>query len=308
MIIKDFISYISVQRRYSPRTCILYEEALGDFFNYFSNEVSGGDEILSCLTTSNIRNYIAHCLDIGLNPRTVNLRLSAMSSFCNYLVKQSLLASNPVKKITRPKEGKRLPSFYTERALEEYFDKYSLQKEDKNFHNYRNRMVMLILYSTGIRRAELVNLKVTDFDLSRGVVRVLGKGDKEREIPIPSSVIQEIILYLKRIKVEFPEGTIQYFIVNDEGLQIKPEFVNEVVHQELDGLEGFSGKKSPHVLRHSLATHLLNNGADLNSIKEVLGHSSLAATQVYTHNSFEQLKKVYLTAHPRAKNGGKNGN
>ena len=158
-----------------------------------------------------------------------------------------------------------------------------------------------------MRRSEIVGLRRSDFDPGRKVFTVLGKGDKMREIPVPASVCQEILLYLERIRKEFPdvpEGG--RFFLTDAGQPIYPELVNETVHEELDGVEGFTGRKSPHVLRHSLATHLLNNGADLNSIKEILGHSSLAATQVYTHNSFEQLKDTYLTAHPRAKNGGKN--
>ena len=175
-----------------------------------------------------------------------------------------------------------------------------------SLHDYRNGVMMLVLYATGMRRSEIVGLCRSDFDPGRKVFTVLGKGDKMREIPVPASVCQEILLYLERIRKEFPEvpegGR---FFLTDAGQPIYPELVNETVHEELDGVEGFTGRKSPHVLRHSLATHLLNRGADLNSIKEILGHSSLAATQVYTHNSFEQLKDTYLTAHPRAKNGGK---
>ena len=246
-----------------------------------------------------------------MSPRTVNLHLSALSSYCTWLVHKSVLLSNPVRKVPRPKESHRLPEFYTEKSLEQFFKTKGLDGSGRacsemSWHDYRNVLMVLVLYATGMRRSEIVGLGRRNFDLDRMVFTVLGKGDKMREIPVPASVCQEILLYLERIKKEFPESPDDgRFFLTDAGKPLYPEFVNEAVHEQLDGVEGFSGKKSPHVLRHSLATHLLNNGADLNSIKEVLGHASLAATQVYTHSSLQQLKETYLTAHPRAKNGGK---
>lgn len=319
-MIKAFISYIEGQRRYSLRTSTIYSETIFHFFRYvfadkldlqaddIDNQILSmdRDELLSALNQRDIRNYLAFYLDNGLSARTLNLKLSALSSFCQYLVKNSLLKSNPLKNIIRPKMEKKLPVFYTDKAVNNYFEQGIFA--DNDFHKYRNRMIILILYATGMRRAELINLKVGDFDQSRGVFRILGKGDKMREIPIPISISKEILLYLKRINDEFVDSKLEWFFVTDKGAKIYPEFVERVVKEELNGLEGFSGKKSPHILRHSLATHLLNNGADLNSIKEILGHSSIAATQIYTHNSFEQLKNTYLTAHPRAKKGGNNGN
>ncbi|MEG0518456.1 MAG: tyrosine-type recombinase/integrase, partial [Bacteroidales bacterium] len=167
-----------------------------------------------------------------------------------------------------------------------------------------NRLILLMLYTTGMRRAEIVNLKVESFDQGRRVLRITGKGDKEREIPIISFLYENILVYLQQRILVLKDVPNQSFFLTKKGETLYVQIVNSIVKQELAGLKGFSGKKSPHVLRHSFATHLLNGGADLNSIKEVLGHSSLAATQVYTHNSFEQLKKVYITAHPRAKKGG----
>lgn len=302
-IVENFIEHIKVEKRYSPRTCSLYGEALADFYLYLFPE---GDistiaekDLLEVLNTTNIRSFIAHGLDSGLSPRTMNLKLSAISSFCNYLVSASLLESNPAKRVFRPKEGSKIPEFFTEGALERYFEEPL--PEDAPFHKLRNRTILAILYGTGMRRSEVVNLRRENFDLARKVFRVCGKGDKLREIPVPVSICEEILLYLRRIKIEFPEGTDGKFFVTDKGKAIYPVFVDKVVKEELSGLEGFSGKKSPHVLRHSIATHLMNHGADLNSIKEMLGHSSLAATQVYTHTSFERLKNTFLTAHPRAK-------
>jgi len=314
-MVEEFLQYIAAERRYSPRTCAIYREVLETFYSYAypapKTELSSQQE-LDALTFSSIRGFVAFSMDEGLSPRTVNLRLSALSSYCSWLVRRSLLPSNPVRRIARPKESHRLPEFFTEMALEHFFDSKGLDGSGRacsrmSLHDYRNGVMILLLYATGMRRSELAGLRRSDFDSGRNVFTVLGKGDKMREIPVPVSVCKEILLYLERIKAEFPgisdNGS---FFLTDSGAPIYPELVNEAVHEQLDGVEGFTGRKSPHVLRHSLATHLLNNGADLNSIKEILGHSSLAATQVYTHNSFEQLKNTYLTAHPRAKNGGKN--
>lgn len=318
-MIGEFIKYIEFEKRYSSRTVEIYRDALYSFYSYIYNDRSGESsdpvssldqaDLLSVLTYRDIRSYVAYSIGEGLGARTVNLHLSALSSYCSWLLKRDLLDSNPVKKISRPKENKRLPSFYTQSALDRFFAQSGLDGtaesvQKLSFHKYRNLVLLLLIYSTGMRRSEVVALRKEDFDPNRRLFRVVGKGDKLREIPIPISVCEEILLYLERIKNEFPEIDPGLFFVTDSGKKIYPEFVNEVVHEELDGQEGFSGKRSPHVLRHSLATHLLNNGADLNSIKEILGHSSLAATQVYTHNSFAILKKTYITAHPRAKNGG----
>ncbi len=302
-IVENFIEYIRTQKRYSPRTFALYSEALADFYAYLFPETGlpgiAEQELLTSLNTTNIRGFIAQGLNSGLSPRTMNLKLSALSSYCSYLVSAGLLNSNPAKRVFRPKEGSKLPEFYTEGALDRYFEERL--PEDTPFHKLRNRTMIAVMYATGMRRSEIVGLKEENLDLERKVFRVVGKGDKLREIPIPISICEEILLYLKRIKVEFPEGVDGKFFVTDKGQAVYPAFVDKVVKEELGGLEGFSGRKSPHVLRHSIATHLLNNGADLNSIKEMLGHSSLAATQVYTHTSFEQLKNTFLTAHPRAK-------
>ena len=307
-MVEEFLQYIAAERRYSPRTCVIYREALEDFYRYAYQDLPLTEERQKeALTFSQIRGFVAFSLDSGLSPRTVNLRLSALSSYCSWAVRHSLIASNPVRRISRPKESRRLPEFYTELTMERFLDSNGLDGSGKasdsmSLHEYRNAVMLLVIYATGMRRSEIVGLRRCDFDPDRRVFTVLGKGDKMREIPVPVSVCQEISLYLERIRKEFPDiRTDSRFFLTDSGAPLYPEFVNEAVHEELDGVEGFTGKKSPHVLRHSLATHLLNNGADLNSIKEILGHSSLAATQVYTHNSFEQLRNTYLTAHPRAK-------
>jgi len=314
VMIEAYLDYIAQQKRYSKRTVALYSEAIEEFYVFMYPEKSSvagltKDEVLDVLKSNNLRGFVAQGLEKGLSARTVNLKLSAISSFCTWLVKQGELHANPARKVFRPKESRRLPEFYTEQSLENYFAlKDSDFEGEETMPHLRARMLIMVLYSTGMRRSEVCNLKVGDFDPARGVFRIVGKGDKPREVPVPSLISRYILLYLERLGKEFSSDSDSFFFVTDKGAQMYPAMVNNIVKTELSKAEGFTGRKSPHLLRHSLATHLLNNGADLNSIKEILGHSSLAATQVYTHNSFEQLKKTYLTAHPRAKIGGKNGN
>ena len=308
-----FLEYIRVQRRYSPRTVELYREAIDGFFAFALPDPGGAvDEaqLEEILTPQLIRGYIAVGLESGLGPRTMNLRLSALSSFCAWLVRGGHLASNPVKKVYRPKEDRPIPQFYTRASMDAFLEQAAQQAREQAagaedgkepFADLRQRMIIMMLYTTGMRRAELCSLRKSDFDASRKVLRVTGKGDKTREIPVPDRICEEIVLYLERLDEAYGSDASGWFFVTDKGGQLYPAFVNRTVARALGGKDGFSGKKSPHVLRHTLATHLLNNGADINSIKEVLGHSSLAATQVYTHNSFEELKNAYLTAHPRAK-------
>lgn len=308
MLKENFISYIKSERRYSPRTVSIYSETISEFYD-FASEGKGGEDV-AWLEQSTLRAFLAHGLESGCTARTMNMKLSALSTFCNYLVRCGTISDNPVSRVPRPKNGRPLPEFYTEAALDNYFDcahEYCLEHPE-DFAAYRRYMIMLILYSTGMRRAELCGLKIADFDRSRSLFRVIGKGDKMREIPVPALICEEISVYLKCCGEKGPANPGGHFFLTDKGAPLYLAFANNVVKRELSGLEGFTGKKSPHVLRHSLATHLLNRGADLESIKEILGHSSLAATEVYTHNSFEQLKKTYLTAHPRAKNGGNYGN
>ena len=298
MLREQFIEYLRVERRYSPRTEILYRRYIDDFYD-FAASVEGENE-KDFMTTALVRSFIANGLESGLNSRTINLKLSALSSYSNYLVKRGVITSNPVSRVKKPRLSKRLPQFYTEAAIENYISK---EIDIEDIFALRNRVMVLTLYATGIRRAEVAGLKIGDWDKSRSLFRVTGKGDKMREVPIPSYLTKELQQYIDLLKEYYPVngGKDDFLFLTDAGGPVYLSFVNKVVAKELVGVEGLSGKRTPHTLRHSLATHLLNNGADLNSIKEVLGHSSLAATQVYTHNSFEQLKKVFLTAHPRAK-------
>ena len=314
MFIDSFIEYLGVQKRYSPRTVHLYREAVLNYYMYIygvknyraleeeikKDKIGGEYSIQNNLSTVNLRGFIADSMAEGIGARSVNLRLSALSGYCRFLMRLGELKENPVKGIPRPKEEKRLPQFYKKDALEEY----CCARVPQEYPQLRDRLIVLLLYATGIRRQEVVDLTLERVDMGRRVIKVIGKGDKEREIPIVAALCEIILLYLHKRSKEFAFDTTNAFFLTNKGAPIYLNFVNNVVKKELAGLDGFEGKISPHVLRHSFATHLLNGGAELNSIKEVLGHSSLAATQVYTHNSFEQLKQIYLTAHPRAKKGG----
>ncbi len=305
----DFLNHITLQRRYSKRTAELYKDAVCRFYSSAlgldcgSGALVSGDgcitpgEELELISVSNIRSFIASGIDEGLSERSVNLRISALSSFCNYLVKGGVLKSNPVKKVYRPKEKRKLPDFYQKDIIARYIE----EPYGEEYSDVRNRLIVIMLYATGMRRSEIVGLKLEDYDSARSLFRITGKGDKMREIPVIPFLSEKIALYLHTRMSSFPDCNNSSFFLTDRGETLYLGFVNNVVGKELAAFKGLGGKLTPHILRHSLATHLLNDGAGLSSIKEILGHSSLAATQVYTHNSFEQLKTIYITAHPRAK-------
>ncbi len=317
MQIKEYIDYIAGVRRYSPRTKELYSAILTEFENK-------GEQ----LTPSGIRNYEVYLLDDKKeDARTVGLHLSVLSGYCKYLIKKGELASNPVRLVKRPKEQKRLPVFYRADAMKDYFEAsehyadsealdflMSLPPSDKTaqdlYARRLRRIIVSILFCTGIRRSELISLNVSSLNHGRHTLSVRGKGDKMREIPLVGTLYAEILLYLKAAGyiLKTDSGSESPLLRTSKGSRLYPVFVDRAVKEELADAENFTGRKSPHVLRHTIASELLDEGTDLNSIKEMLGHSSLAATQVYTHNTIERLKKVYDNAHPRAnKNGGKNG-
>jgi len=305
--VDTYLSYLQSVRRYSSRTCEIYSKILSDYVAFV--DVPGD---LPPISVALVRSYEVHLLDdCGLSARTACQHMSVLSSFCRFLIKKGVMESNPVHLVTRPKLKKKLPQFYKEDAMEDYFRTTEGDPEFGDFKRKLNRLIVSLLANTGIRRAELISLNVSSVDLSRQILRVKGKGDKMREIPLIPSLCEEISLYLKAVSsltddAYDPESPL---LRTGKGSRLYPVFVDRVVKSELGTVPGITGRKSPHCLRHTLATELLTDGADLNSIKELLGHSSLAATQVYVHNSVERLQKVYNNAHPRAKapQKGKNG-
>lgn len=306
MQIDQYLAYLGGVRRYSPRTQEVYRDVLHRF------EASGEQ-----LTPTGIRNYEVSLLDgHKLSARTVNLHLSAISAYCRWAVRKGLLKSNPVKLVNKPKIEKRLPAFYLEDSINKYFEHTAHDCDAEQlaflksltprnptaidlYSRRLRRLIVSLLYATGIRRGELIGLNYSSVDLSRRHLRVLGKGDKMRIIPLTSSLCQEISLYLSAAAWMLGEGKpATPLLRTPSGARVYPVFCDRAIKKELGGW--VTGQKSPHILRHSLATELLNKGTDLYSIKELLGHSSLAATQVYTHNSVERLQNEYNKAHPRA--------
>ena len=328
-LIDDYIAYVRDVRRYSQRTAAIYEAVLTDYHRFVSRDgiIGSDDEFASAFNVSEIRQYEAEMLDgkDARSARTVNLHLSALSGFCRYLMQRGLLKSNPVKLIVKPKVEKRLPHFYRKESMAEYFkdtdhllgndefnafvNEWNTESGKKYYGRLLERLIVSSLYSLGIRRAELIGLCIDSIDFGRNVVKVRGKGDKMREIPLVTSLSEEILLYLKAVEAMCgrKRSLKEPLFVTYEGAGLYPNYVDRAVKSALGGVRSIRGRKSPHVLRHSLATELMNEDASLNSIKEMLGHSSLAATQVYTHSSIARLKDSYERAHPRAKNGGKNG-
>lgn len=315
-LMNNFLNYIAVEKRYSSRTVELYRDAITRFYSSAAGDNMDADA-KEVFTKNNIRNHIVTLSEEELTPRSIGLHLSALSSFCKYLVGSDILYDNPVTTVKRPKAEKRLPKFFEEEAINRVADCLAAdflpqklsddgveETIDEIYKRERDALVVLILYATGMRRAELVSLKIEDFDRSREIFRIIGKGNKMREIPIVSYLYEKILVYLQTRAERWPDIRNDAFFLTNRGEPLYLQFVNNVVKNELKGFNELHGSKTPHVLRHTIATALLNDGADINSIKNVLGHASLATTQVYTHNSFEKLKKIYITAHPRAKKGG----
>lgn len=337
MYTDDFIDYIRGVKRYSERTCSIYGDILRAYCSFLSDLGDGrqADDamLVSGLTGDNISRYLTSLSDRQMSPRTRCQHISALSSFCRYLLGRDIIKDNPAARIRRPAGKNSLPVFYRQKSLEQYFSQSSWYAGEESLLEFRklqesgdrsenacrmledlynkrlSRLIISILFQTGIRRSELISLKCGSADLKRLTLTVTGKGDKMRKIPLTSSLCQEISLYLNAVETMLgrERSLDEPLLVTFNGTGIYPVLVDRTVKKEFTGIEGMTGRKSPHGLRHSVATELLDDGADIYSIKEMLGHSSLAATQIYTHTSIEQLKNIYSNAHPRAKRGGNNG-
>lgn len=324
-LIDRYLRHVGTAKRYSERTQAIYRDVLSGFHSFVSEGEDCSDDVfVTCLKPQLIRSYEVHLLDERNNsPRTVNLHLSVLSGFCKFLMKEGRISSNPVHLVSRPKMEKRLPDFYKDDSMREYFEMtaHSASEDElevlasfgsdvagndtaKEMYERRlRRMIVSLLHGTAIRRSELISLDCCSVDFSRRVMRVRGKGDKVREIPLLAPLCEELSLYQRSVELFLGicESPARALLLTASGRRLYPVYVDRTVKEELGQVRDITGRKSPHVLRHTLATGLLNEGTDLNSIKEFLGHSSLAATQVYTHNSIEKLKKIYTEAHPRAK-------
>ncbi len=292
--IKDFLNYLTYQKRYSKHTIVSYETDLVAFAGFI--EVNYQESDINSIPPTYIRTWLASIKEKGNTSKTINRKISALKSFFKYHVKKEVLTASPMSVISSPKNGKRLPRFVDKKDIDTLFEHVEFPD---NWQGHTERMLLQVLYNTGIRLAELIQLQVQHIDLSNTSIKVLGKGNKERVIPISNALRENIQHYIQTRAKEWPEADLPFLLLNAKGRQLYPRYVYDITKKYLS-LVTTIDKKSPHILRHSFATHLTNNGADLNAVKELLGHSSLAATQVYTHNSIEKLKEAYKNAHPKA--------
>lgn len=291
-IIGSFLNYLRSEKRYSEHTLLSYQNDLNQFQDFLSVTFSISNT--SDASYGMIRSWISFLSENQYSSRTINRKLACLRSFFKFLIKKGLLVKNPMEKVKAPKIRKSLPVFVPEQEMNHILDNFVFPE---GFSGVRDRLVLELLYGTGMRRAELLELKNHSINPGTGTLKVLGKGNKERIIPLNKSLVELIKLYSEVRSREIPIET-ESFIITDEGKKAYPMFINRVVYKYLKTVA--ADKKSPHVLRHTFATHLLDKGADLNAIKDLLGHSSLAATQVYTHNSLEKLKNIFDQAHPKA--------
>jgi integrase/recombinase XerC len=288
--IKNFLEYLQFEKRYSPHTISNYEIDLQEFYTFIglTFEITALEEVRAV----HIRNWMAAMLDKSLHPNTVKRKRSALNSFYKYCNKNNIIKINPTSALVVPKSPKPLPQFVEQSKMDNLFDKDLASIFPTNEIGQQDKLIIDLFYQTGMRLSELLNLKITDIDFSRNSVKVLGKRNKERIIPLGEEFLTELKQYIRL------QESSQVFLFEINGKPLYPKYVQRLVKKYLSLITTIQ-KKSPHVLRHTFATHMLNGGAELIAVKELLGHSSLAATQVYTHSSIEQLKKSYTSAHPR---------
>ncbi|MCK4855314.1 MAG: tyrosine-type recombinase/integrase [Bacteroidales bacterium] len=290
-----FLNYLRFEKRYSQHTILSYQTDL-DQFERYARDYLEDEEGLDRAETKVIRSWIAHMMESGMSARSVNRKITTLKTFYKFMMREQHMKINPMDKVISPKSSKTLPAFIEEEKMDELLDSHSFGKD---FHGARDKLIIELLYLTGMRLSELILLEDRHIDLYERTVKVTGKRNKERIIPIEQAAVDIIMNYLDMRKKEFPEPSTTHFFVSNKGKPLYPKFVYKVVNNYLR-LVTTMEKRSPHVLRHSFATHMLNRGADLNAIKEILGHANLSATQVYTHNTFEKLVTIYKQAHPRA--------
>lgn len=289
---ESFINFLRYEKRYSAHTVKAYQNDLDQFVIFCTKMV--GDFIVKEVDPKLVRSWVVSLMENELSPRSVGRKVTAVKSFYNYLLKEQIVENNPAVGIPLPKIRKKLPNFVEENSLARLLDGGTFEN---NFKGVRDKFIIALFYGTGIRSAELRSLKQKDFDTQGFLIRVMGKRQKERVIPYPreiNNLFKEYVIFKEK---EFGVQT-EFLFVTEKGKQVYEKLIYRIVKSNLAKVTSLE-KKSPHVLRHTYATHLLNKGADLNAVKELLGHSNLAATQVYTHTTFEKLHESYKQAHPR---------
>jgi integrase/recombinase XerC len=289
----QFIKYLRAEKRCSEHTIKAYRTDLAIFFAYACPDKSCTDEWpYAEINTQVIRGWASSMMESGISSRSVNRKISSLSSYFKYLMKKGLLSENPAANVPKQKVNKTLPKFVDQNKLICFM-------ETEEYESERDSIMLEMLYCTGIRSAELINLKTEDINFGRETIKVLGKGNKERFVPMLPILADKLRVYIECRNRRFSNLENDFLFLTSKGEQLYAKHLYLTVKKQLTAA-GFTGKRSPHVMRHTFATHVLNAGADLNHIKEMLGHANLAATQVYTHNTFEKLKKVHGLAHPRA--------
>jgi integrase/recombinase XerC len=295
-MVQNFLRFLNHEKRYSVHTLTAYEEDLNQFNSFLETTFEINDPIE--VRHSHLRSWIVELMDQELSPRSVNRKIAALKSYFKFLCAREYLDKNPATRLKPLKTDKKLPSFVKENEMVVLLDQDKV-KFEPGISGVRDRLMIELFYTTGIRLAELIGLRDSDISSYDQTIKVLGKRNKERVIPIPDSIVYTIKNYQSLKEDMWGVNRSPYLILTDQGEQLYPMMVYRAIKNYLGQVTTLS-KTSPHVLRHTFATHLLNKGADLNAVKDLLGHTSLAATQVYTHNSMEKLKSVFEQAHPKA--------
>lgn len=292
MLIESFLKYLQYEKNYSMHTVESYRNDLTQFQVFLGESDSFNPQTVDSVTA---RHWIVSLMDEGYSPRSVNRKLSSLKSFFRYLYRNKYVESNPLRSVVGPKVNKQLPYFVKDSDMETLLKDWG----DDTFDTCRDMAILDVFYSTGIRCAELVGLKNIDVDFGSRLLKVKGKRNKERLIPFSDNLAETLSVYIQRRDEEIENRDAEALFVRKKGKALSNSFVYNIVHKRLQEIPNLT-KRSPHVLRHTFATSMMNNGADLNAVKELLGHASLSSTEVYTHTTFEELKKAYHQAHPRA--------
>jgi integrase/recombinase XerC len=287
----EFLKYLQYEKRYSKNTVTSYENDLQQFVAFC--EVTLGSFEPNTITERHVRSWIVDLSKSNISPRSINRKITTLRVFFKFLKRLDLVKLNPIEKFSRLKQKKELPWFVDETAMERLFSEFDF---GDGYEGVRNKMIVELFYATGVRLSELINIKVQDFDFSKSGIKVLGKRNKERIVPLYETIKDNLNQYISIRNEQCFDS--EYLFLTTKGRKVYEKLVYRLVNTSLGQVTTME-KKSPHVLRHTFATHMLNNGADLNSVKELLGHANLSATQIYTHNTFEKLRTIYKQAHPR---------
>ena len=283
----QFLNYLQNERNFSKHTIKSYFNDLGQFFTFLKKD----SILIKFVSSRDIRSWIIYNKEIGLESSTINRKISCLRTYFNFLRREKIILKNPINNINLLKLKQRLPVFVPEESMYNLFTKVDFPND---FIGQRDKFILELFYQTGIRLSELINIKISDFDVQKKTLKILGKGNKERIVPILNQIITCYNHYMK-FREKVPS---KFLFLTSSGKKVYPKMIYRIVNKYL-GFISTVAKKSPHILRHTFATHLLNRGADINTIKELLGHKTLSSTQVYTHNSLDKIKRIYKKSHPR---------